>query len=104
MKNRVTVTVAGQEYTLVAPEEEAYLKKVADHVDGQIRSVLENSNLSLTDASVLASLNIADTYFKEISVNDDLRRQIKDLLEESAHTKLELSEAKREIFRLQNRK
>ena len=33
MKNRVTVTIAGQEYTLVGSEEPSYTEKVAAHVE-----------------------------------------------------------------------
>ena len=36
--------------------------------------------------------------------SENLRRQIKDLLEESAKLKMELSEAKREIFKLQQKR
>ncbi|NLF34651.1 MAG: cell division protein ZapA [Clostridiales bacterium] len=104
MKNRVTVTVAGQEYTLIAPEEEPYIRKVASHVDAQIRQVLEATKVSTVDSAVLAALNIADAYFKEVEATENLRRQLKEYLEDSARIKLELSEAKREIFRLQNRK
>ena len=32
MKNRVTVTIAGQEYTLVAAEDVRYVQRVASHV------------------------------------------------------------------------
>ena len=30
MKNKVVVTIAGQEYTMVAVEDEAYVRKCAD--------------------------------------------------------------------------
>ena len=43
MKNRVTVTIAGQEYTLVATEEEGYVEKVAQHVDAQMKQVLSGA-------------------------------------------------------------
>ena len=41
MKNRVTVTIAGQEYTLVGSEDAAYTQKVAAHVDAKVSEVLE---------------------------------------------------------------
>ena len=41
MKNRVTVTIAGQEYTLVATEDQGYMEKVAAHVDTQMKQVLD---------------------------------------------------------------
>lgn len=52
----------------------------------------------------LAAMNIADQYFREQDAAENLRRQIKDNLEEVNQLKMELSEAKREIFKLQNRK
>ena len=49
-------------------------------------------------------MNIADQYFKEQEAAENLRRQIKEYLEEATKLKMELSEAKREIFKLQNHK
>lgn len=102
MKNKVTVSIAGQTYHLVASEEAGYMEKVAAHVDGKLRELMDGSRLSLADGAVLSALNIADEYFKEVEASENLRRQLKELLEESAKLKSELSEAKREIFKLQN--
>ena len=96
MKNKITVSIAGQEYTMVAAEGEDYVRRVAAHVDSQMREVLSQGRLSQADGAVLAAMNIADQYFK--------RRQIKEYLEEATKLKMELSEAKREIFKLQNHK
>ena len=104
MKNKVTVSIAGQEYTMVAAEDENYVRKVAAHVDGQVREVMDQGRLSLADSAVLAAMNIADQYYREQASCENLRRQIKEGLEESARLKNELSECKREIFKLQNRK
>ena len=103
MKNTVVVTIAGQDYTMVAVEDEAYVRKCASHVDAQLREI-SGSRLSQADAAVLTAMNIADQYFKEQESAENLRRQIKDNLEEANRLKMELSEAKREIFKLQNRK
>ena len=91
MKNKITVSIAGQEYTMVAAEGEDYVRRVAAHVDSQMREVLSQGRLSQADGAVLAAMNIADQYFKEY-------------LEEATKLKMELSEAKREIFKLQNHK
>ncbi|WP_186567307.1 cell division protein ZapA [Lawsonibacter celer] len=104
MKNRVTVTIAGQEYTLVATEDKGYVEKVAGHVDAKIQEVLDGARVSLVDAAVLGAVNVADEYFKEVEASENLRRQLKEYLEEATKLKLELSEAKREIFKLQNQK
>ena len=103
MKNKVVVTIADRDYTMVAVEDENYVRKCAAHVDQQLREIA-NSRISQADAAVLAAMNIADQYFREQDAAENLRRQIKDDLEEVNQLKTELSEAKREIFKLQNRK
>ena len=103
MKNKVVVTIADLDYTMVAVEDENYVRKCAAHVDQQLREIA-NSRISQADAAVLAAMNIADQYFREQDAAENLRRQIKDNLEEVNQLKMELSEAKREIFKLQNRK
>ena len=101
MKNKVVVTIADRDYTMVAVEDENYVRKCAAHVDQQLREIA-NSRISQADAAVLAAMNIADQYFREQDAAENLRRQIKDNLEEVNQLKMELSEAKREIFKLQN--
>lgn len=98
MKNKVVVTIAGQEYTMVAVEDEAYVRKCADYVDSQLRDIMSNK-LPKETAAVLAAMNMADLYFKE----QDAAEILLDLAEAS-RLKMELSEAKREIFKLQTRK
>ena len=104
MKNRVAVTIAGQEYTLVGTEDAGYTEKVAAHVDEKVREVMESARVSLVDGAVLAAVNIADEYFKEVEAAENLRRQLKEYLEEATKLKMEHYEAKREIFKLQNKK
>lgn len=104
MKNRITVTIGGQDYTLIADQDEAFTLKVAAHVDQKMSELLSGGRLSQVDSAVLACLNIAEEYFREVETAENLRRQLKEYLDEGTKMKLELSEAKREIFRLQNKK
>lgn len=104
MPNRVTVTIGGQSYTLVATEDGAYIKDVASYVNRELDDVMESGKLSLSNAAVLTAMNIADKYFKEREISDNLRRQLKDYLDETARVKLELAESKRQIFKMQNEK
>ena len=103
MRNKVVVTIGGRDYTMVAVEDETYVRQCAEHVDQQIKQV-SSGHLSLADAAVLAAMNIADQFFKEQEASENLRRQIKEGLDENAKLKMELSESKREIFKLQNHK
>ena len=101
MKNRVSVTIGGRDYTLVAVEEEPYVKKVAEHVDQKVKEMMETAHLSVTDAAIMTAVNIADDYFKMVETSENLRSQLKEYLEEASKMKLELSEAKRALFKLQ---
>ena len=104
MQNKVTVTINDQEYTLVASEDAAYMTKVAALVDAKMREVMGSGKISSADAAILAALNVADDYYKAQEAAENLRKQIKDSLEENKALNLELSKARQEIFKLQNRK
>ncbi len=103
MKNRVTVTIGGQKYNFTATEGEDYTRKVAAEVDKKLKETM-GGKVSLIDGLILAAMNLADEKFKEQDISENLRRQLKELLEESSQLKLELSEAKREIFKLGQKK
>lgn len=104
MRNKITVSIAGQDYTVVAEEDESYVHRCAALVDSQVREVMNGARLGKSDAAVLAAMNVADQFFQEQAASENLRRQIKEGLDENAKLKMELSEAKREIFKLQNHK
>ena len=104
MKNKIVVTIGGRDYTMVAVEDGAYVRRCAELVDQQLREVLAAGKLSQADAAVLAAMNVADQYLKEQDASENLRRQVKENLEEANSLKLELSEAKREIFKLGTKK
>jgi cell division protein ZapA len=104
MKNRVTVNIGGQPYTFVASEGDDYVERVAAYVDGKLKETMDGGKMSAVDGAILTAMNIADEKWKEQEASENLRRQIKELLEESSQLKMELSEAKREIFKLQQQK
>ena len=104
MQNRVTVTVGGLKYTLLAAEGEEYVHRVAAYVDEKLRETTKAGGSSQMGCAVLTAINIADERFKEQEASENLRRQLKDLLEENSRLKGELSEAKREIFKLQQKR
>ena len=104
MKNKITVTIAGQDYTMIAAEDEAYVRRCAAHVDAQLKPLMSGTRLSQADAAVLCAMNVADQYFQQADSEEKLRAQLKEALDEASRLKLEVSELKREIFKLQNRR
>ena len=89
MQNRVTVTVGGLKYTLLAAEGEDYVHRVADYVNDKLKATTGQGGISQMDSAVLTAINIADDRFKEQEASENLRRQIKELLEENARLKQE---------------
>ena len=104
MKNTIKVIIDGRDYNMVAVEDETYVRRCAELVDQQIKEVSVGGRLSQADAAVLAAMNVADMLLKEQEASENLRRQVKENLEEANALKLELSEAKREIFKLGTKK
>lgn len=104
MKNTIKVIIDGRDYNMVAVEDETYVRKCAELVDQQIKEVSIGGRLSQADAAVLAAMNVADMLLKEQEASENLRRQVKENLEEANALKMELSEAKREIFKLGTKK
>ena len=104
MDHRVTVTICGNEYTFVAEEDSTYVEKVAAYVDRKMTETLEATKAGQTDAAVLTAANIADQLFTAQEIAENLRSQLKEYLDEASRSKNEISELKREIFKLQNQR
>ena len=101
MENRITVNICGTDYTLMAEESPSYMQKVAALVDARMGEIMASGRISRMDATVLAAANIADELLKQQSSTENLRSQLKGYLDEANRAKNELSECKREIFKLQ---
>ena len=101
MANRITVSICGGDYTLLAEENPSYMQKVAALVDGKMSEIMASGRVSRTDAAVLAAANLADELLKQQASTESLRSQLKGYLDDANKAKNELSECKRELFKLQ---
>lgn len=104
MQNRVTVTVGGLSYNLLSADGEDYVRRVEAYVNDKLKETAQAGRISQMDCAVLTAFNIADDRFREQDASENLRRQCKELMEENSRLKMELSEAKREIFKLQQKR
>ena len=100
MANRVSISICGEEYTFVAEETSAYMQKVGAYVGDKMAEVLSSAKVGRTDAAVLTAANIADELFKAQASAEQLRSQIKGYVDEASRAQAEVSELKREVFRL----
>ena len=80
-KQKVTVRVAGKEYTLVSADKPEHMARVAAYVDRKISEVILASRLPSATASVLVALNIADELMKVHDENTRLRRDLMEARE-----------------------
>ena len=102
MANRITMSICGDEYTLVADETAAYMQKVGATVDEKMHELMDTAHVSRSDAAVLAAVNLADELFKAQEGTENLRRQLKTYLDEANAAKNEISDLKRQLFKYQN--
>ena len=103
MANRVVITICGEEYTFVAEESASYMQKVGTYVGDKMFEILNSAKVGRTDAAVLTAVNVADELFKAQASAEQLRSQIKGYLDQASKAQAEVSELKREVFRLQQR-
>ena len=103
MANHVVISICGEEYTFVAEESSSYMQRVRSYVNDKMAEVLDSSKVGRTDAAVLTAVNIADELFKAQAEADQLRAQIKGYLDEAGRAQSEVSDLKREVFRLQQK-
>lgn len=92
---RITVTIDGKSYTVVADEDDNNVVRAAELVDKSIAETKQNTRLSSVDGAVLAALNIADMYFKAQRSSENLRAQIKSYAEECAGLRGEITRLKK---------
>ena len=103
MANRVVVNICGEEYTFVAEESASYMQKVGSYVSEKMDEVLNGAKVCRSDAAILTAANITDELFKAQAAAEQLRSQIKGYLDEAGKAQAEVSELKREVFRLQQK-
>lgn len=75
-KQKVTVRVAGREYTLVSCDSAEHLSRVAALADRQITEMQFAARTNKENAAVLAALNLADELMKARDENARLRREM----------------------------
>lgn len=104
MANRVTMSICGTEYILVAEEDAAYMEKIGNMVDAEMQKLMDSAHMSRDAAAVLAAVNLADQLTKAQEGAENLRRQVKTYLDEASRAKNEAAELRRKLQSQQNRK
>lgn len=98
-KNRVRVSIAGQEFVILASESEEYVHRCAALVDARIKNVMGSGRFSLSEAAILAACNIADEQIKATDTAENLRAQIKAYSDEISRLRADVAALRRDSTR-----
>ena len=92
---RLEVKIDGVKYPLVTKESKESIEKIAAYVDGKIKDV-KSDKLTFDRQLILASLNIADEYFKDKESFRQFYEENKEAIENYPALKNELETFKNE--------
>jgi len=99
--NRLKANICGTSYTLVSEESISYMRDLVAQVDAQMSGIVTNDpRMSTTMAAVLTAIDNADKANKENRAAEELRLQLKRLVDECEHLKDQLAAAREEQNRL----
>jgi cell division protein ZapA len=85
--NQVQISIFGQEYSVKAPADATYIKKIAEYLDEKMREVQSgfSTTQSSTRIAILAGMNITDELFtskqSDDSDNTEAEQKISSLIE-----------------------
>ena len=78
--NQIKITIFGQEYSVKAPADPTYIKKIAEYVDSKMREV--QSGFSSTQSSnriaILSAMNITDELFNAKKQGDSESNEVEE--------------------------
>mgnify|MGYP002626341594 CR=1 FL=1 len=78
-KRKMTVTVAGRNYTLVSSDPPAHVERVAAYVDRKLSETMTVTNLPSGQAAVLTCFHLTEELLRAQDENTLLRRQMEQL-------------------------
>ena len=104
MANRVVITLGGVRYPLRTIEDPAYVGALAEEMDDNLRRVMGDGNLSLSEGLVVMCLEYFDAHKKAERNLDNMRLQVADYMEAVKKSEVALGKAKEEIARLKKKK
>ena len=99
--NHIKLNICGTDYYLTSTQPEEYFRGLAQRMERDINEYTSpRYGLSLSRATVLTALSYLDELEKAEGTVENMRRQLKDYLEDAARAKLSLREAGEEMARL----
>ena len=102
-KNRVEINVGKQHYVIMSDEPAEKIEALAAQIDERLKEIMTDSRLSLTQALVLVSLDLANNVQKQAELTEKYKSEIADYLNDAANAMSERDKLKRELDKLKAR-
>lgn len=103
-KNKVEITVKNQKYTIISTETPERIKALAFTIDEKLSSIMKSSNVTLTEALILTSLDLANEATEQEKAVTRLKKEMAGYLEDVEKAAMERDKYKRELDRLKGKK
>lgn len=101
MENVVKVTIAGTGYTLKTDETEKFTLELAKEIDSKIQEIKKaNPFISTNQIAILVALEYGSDCKKAEKNTEELRKEMKNYLEDAAKAQSERDFYKRELDRM----
>ncbi len=69
----ITITILGKEYSIKSDVEKESLNKIAGHLNRKVDEIIKTAKTATVhNVLILAAMNIADEYFREKNLNQEL--------------------------------
>lgn len=104
-KNKVSITIRNQKYTVISSETPENIKALGDTVDKKVSALMgPGSKLSLNEALVLTALDLASEARENEKAVMKLRSEMAGYLEDVEKVMIERDKLKRELDKLKGKK
>ncbi len=102
-KSKVEITVRNQNYTIVTDDAPEKVLALANGLNKMLDALMESGKLTLTQALVLAALDLADKAKTYKAQADKYKNEIADYLEDAERAMTERDRFKRENEKLKEK-
>ncbi|MFX3623971.1 MAG: cell division protein ZapA [Ectobacillus sp.] len=77
-RNKITVEIYGQHYSIVGDEDSSHIRMVAAIVDDKMREInAKNPSLDINKLAVLTAVNVVHDYIKLKTENERLKERVR---------------------------
>ncbi len=99
--NKIKLNIAGTSYVINSADSEEHVLELANILDNDMKQIMEKSpSASVTAAAVICALTYLDKLDKSDSSADNMRKQVRQYLEDANSARMEAEKVKMELEKL----